>query len=118
MADCACLENRSPFAGTVGSNPTSSETQKPKAEALGFFCFRKRGSEEFHFRVDSKGFAMPQGSKSPAQRAAFRLPWGILPLPKTQKPKAEALGFFCFRKRGSEEFQAHSRRPALRGARL
>ena len=24
MADCACLENRRPFTGSVGSNPTSS----------------------------------------------------------------------------------------------
>ena len=30
------LENRSPFAGTVGSNPTSSENKKAKAFALAF----------------------------------------------------------------------------------
>ena len=24
VAECVCLENRSPFTGTVGSNPTSS----------------------------------------------------------------------------------------------
>ncbi len=26
VAECVCLENRSPFTGTVGSNPTSSDT--------------------------------------------------------------------------------------------
>lgn len=30
MAECVCLENRSPFAGTVGSNPTSSECSEAK----------------------------------------------------------------------------------------
>ena len=37
MAECACLENRRPFTGSVGSNPTSSVPKKTKATGLWFF---------------------------------------------------------------------------------
>lgn len=37
-ADCTCLENRNPFAGIVGSNPTSSEIKNPNLK-VGVFIF-------------------------------------------------------------------------------
>ena len=42
MAESTCLENRRPFAGSVGSNPTSSENRE--AFGLPFFLEKMRVS--------------------------------------------------------------------------
>ena len=45
MAECVCLENRSPFTRTVGSNPTSSDLKK---HAKACFFLVERGRSRTH----------------------------------------------------------------------
>ena len=59
MADCVCLENRSPFAGTVGSNPTSSVVLFPEFDLMSMTVLRSstHSFDEILFRQECEKLA-------------------------------------------------------------